>query len=130
MAPLVPVSAIPVSVRWPWSRAAGSTHHCRLGREELEGEVVGAIRQRVDLIRNLLHGKEGTKGEIQSGVAEDGVSWLQVRKEQKVRESASGGRRWGIGSTVRILGRHRHIHALLSRVPLRDELSADSHSIA
>lgn len=53
---------------------SGATHHGRLGREELEGEVVGAIRQRIDLIRNLLHRKDGVESEAQSGVAKDGVS--------------------------------------------------------
>jgi hypothetical protein len=34
---------------------SGETYHRRLRREELQREVVGAIRQRIDLIRNLLH---------------------------------------------------------------------------
>lgn len=33
----------------------GATNHGRLGREELEGEVIGAIGQGIDLICNPLH---------------------------------------------------------------------------
>jgi hypothetical protein len=38
----------------------GQTNHGRLGREELEREVVGAIGQRVDLIRDPLHRGRGS----------------------------------------------------------------------
>jgi len=62
---------------------AGQTHHGRLGRKELEREVVGAIGQRIDLIRNPLHREGATEGRGKGGVADDVVSWLQVM-EQKV----------------------------------------------
>jgi hypothetical protein len=62
---------------------AGQTYHCRLGREELEREVVGAIRQRIDLIRNPLHRVVAREGRGKGGVATDVVSWLQVMEDKK-----------------------------------------------
>lgn len=73
---------------------AGQTYHCRLGRKELEREVIGAIGQGIDLIRNLLHREIGLRGR-RDGVDKDGESWLQVmewsqKSEGKLRESACG----------------------------------------
>jgi hypothetical protein len=62
---------------------AGQTYHCRLGREELEREVIGAIRQRIDLIRDPLHRVIAREGGGRGGVATDVVSWLQVMEDKK-----------------------------------------------
>jgi hypothetical protein len=76
----------------------GQTNHGRLGREELEREVIGAIGQRGDLIRDPLHGDMGT------GVVGEGEeSWRGViRKcanvQRQWRESAGGASRSGPGS--------------------------------
>ncbi|RMZ68067.1 hypothetical protein GMOD_00004234 [Pyrenophora seminiperda CCB06] len=78
-----------------WSREVGQPHHGRLGREELEREVVGAIGQCINLIRNLLHLFPLLERDMNSGVAGEVVSWLQMVKEQKSAGSSLGRRRWG-----------------------------------
>ncbi len=40
---------------------AGHTYHGCFGREELEREVIGAIRQGIDLVCNLLHPEKDVK---------------------------------------------------------------------
>lgn len=73
--------------------AAGqSTHHGRLRREELEGEVIGAIRQGIDLIRDPLHCEVSGGG--QQRVAEE--SWRggcgkSYRKLKALWRESSGG---------------------------------------
>lgn len=53
----------------------GQTHHGRFRREEFEGEVIGAIGQGVDFIRDPLHGDVGGFGGRKGGVRGDGESW-------------------------------------------------------
>jgi hypothetical protein len=48
-----PYSTISIKSRAQWGKRA---YHGRLGREELEREVVRALGQSIDLIRNSLHG--------------------------------------------------------------------------
>jgi hypothetical protein len=69
----------------------GATHHGRLRREELEREVVGAIRQRIDLIRNLLHCAEGSERRTRSGVAEHVESLFSSRWQRLSKVALSDG---------------------------------------
>ena len=50
------------------------TNHSRLGREELEGEVVCAMRQGADLIRDPLHRAVQDVSGVKSGVDKDADS--------------------------------------------------------
>lgn len=70
---------------------AGQTNHGRFRREELEREVIGAIGQGVDLIRNPLHRAGWVEG--QDGVAVE--SWRRVawKSHKKVK---------GCGENVRV----------------------------
>ena len=68
----------------------GQAHHRRLRREELEGEVVSAIGQCIDLIRNLLHRVPLLERDMKDQMAEEVVSWLQVVKEQKSAGNSLG----------------------------------------
>jgi hypothetical protein len=58
-------------------RAVGQ-YHGRLGREELEREVIGAIGQGVDLIRDPLHHGGVLFPERDSGGARGAESWRRM----------------------------------------------------
>lgn len=79
----------------------GQTHHRRLGREELEREVIGAIGQGIDLIRDPLHDGEVDVGGRGRCGSEEGGSWLGMMQwSQKSEGRAQGSRE--VGQLIRV----------------------------
>lgn len=87
-----------VSKRAALPRLEGYTHHGRLRRKELQREVIGAIRQCIDLIRNLLHCEIVAGGKVGGrGVEGAEALWpVIVSRKLSAAEGTAGGGVWGI----------------------------------
>jgi hypothetical protein len=75
----------------------GQTNHGRFRREELQREVIGAIRQGIDFIRNPLHREMWVKGQRRV-VEEDAESLRRVM--EKLQEGEGSGGKVRVGQVI------------------------------